>query len=189
MTTPDKSRPRENGVAELMTDLTSTFGQPLDEQTLCDWHQLIIAGDPEIKEIGHYRTDLGAMNVVSGPIGHERIHYTAPPSKQVPAEMGRLIAWFNSSRSELSALTRAGLAHLRFETIHPLEDGNGRIGRAIAQKALGQAVGSAPIAMLSEVISRAKNAYDALNAAQRGGDQRGLWRGPAGLGGCPPQSR
>ena len=83
------------------------------------------------------------MQVVSGPIGSPTVHFEAPPSKRVPAEMKRFLSWFNRTapqgKEPLPAMTRAGIAHLYFESIHPFEDGNGRIGRAIAEKAIARA--------------------------------------------------
>ncbi|MDF2813696.1 MAG: Fic family protein [Microvirga sp.] len=170
LSAPFRQRERENGVAELMTAVASSFSTDLTTETLCAWHHLVVAGRGDVDEVGRYRTHPATMQIISGPIGRERIHYTAPPSESVPAEMDRFLAWFNGSPATTPALARAGIAHLWFETIHPFEDGNGRIGRAIAQMALGQAIGSAPIAMLSEIITRSKTAYyDGLNAAQRGG--------------------
>lgn len=161
---------REIGVAELMTAMCNSFDKPLTDKELCNWHRLVVSGRRDIREVGQYRTDPALMEVVSGPVGRETVHYVAPPSADVPSEMARFVDWFNDAQNKVPAIARAGIAHLWFETIHPFEDGNGRVGRAVAQKALGQAIGSVPIAMLSEIINRTKNRYyDTLNVAQRGG--------------------
>ncbi|PIQ63118.1 MAG: hypothetical protein COV99_04395 [Bacteroidetes bacterium CG12_big_fil_rev_8_21_14_0_65_60_17] len=85
--------------------------------------------------VGQWRGNSEPMRIVSGAVGKEKVHYEAPPSARVPDEMDRFITWFNGSRSMPGAI-RAGLAHLWFECIHPFSDGNGRVGRAIAEKAL-----------------------------------------------------
>ncbi|QAY80269.1 Fic family protein (plasmid) [Sphingosinicella sp. BN140058] len=165
-----RSHPREAGIAEMMTHIGKSFEDPLTEEMLCQWHRLVVAGRSDVDEVGRYRTDPSPMQVVSGPDHDRTVHYEAPPSSAVPHEMARFLLWFNASRENVPALTRAGLAHLWYETVHAFEDGNGRIGRSISQKALGQAIGAPPISMLSEIITRNKVAYyDALNAAQKGG--------------------
>ncbi len=114
--------------------------------------------------------------MVSGAIGKEKVHFEAPPSANVPAEMKQFITWFNDTapggKNEIKkAPIRSAIAHLYFETIHPFEDGNGRIGRAIAEKALSQTIGRPAMLSLSQAIEADKNAYyDALKAAQRTND-------------------
>ena len=104
------------------------------------WHRMVVKGRHDLKDIGRYRTSHEPMQVVSGGIGVEKVHFEAPPARQVPAEITRFISWFNrsapSGSEPLPALTRAGIAHLYFESIHPFEDGNGRVGRALAEKSL-----------------------------------------------------
>jgi Fic family protein len=108
------------------------------------------------------------MRIVSGPMGKEKVHYEAPPSDQVPDEMARFIAWFNRSR-RMSGAVRAGVAHLWFECIHPFPDGNGRVGRAIAEVALSQELQAPAILSLSTAIERRRpDYYDALSRASRG---------------------
>jgi Fic family protein len=109
------------------------------------------------------------MQIVSGGIGQELVHFEAPPSKQVPAEMDGFINWFNTSQDEIKKpILRAAIAHLYFESIHPFEDGNGRIGRAIAEKALSQSIGRPVLFSLSKSIEgNKKTYYDALQRAQR----------------------
>jgi Fic family protein len=139
------------------------------------WHRMVMSGSRNLRDVGRYRAGAEPMQVVSGPIGEARVHFEAPPSARVPSEMKRFIAWFNRTapgREEpLSALTRAGIAHLYFESIHPFEDGNGRIGRAIAEKALAQSLGQPTLtALAATILARRKNYYDALEAANKGNE-------------------
>src|ERR1700730_4799073 len=131
-------KPAERGISRMMIDLYKNFATPLAHKTMFDWHAMLLAGDREIKVVGRYRTHADAMQVVSGPIHKRSVHFEAPPSARVPYEMKRFIAWFNDTapggKTPLSAITRASLAHLYFVCIHPFEDGNGRIGRALAEK-------------------------------------------------------
>src|SRR5215470_581130 len=165
-------RPAERGIAEMMVDLYRSFAEPLSEETLFRWHRMVMSGSRNLRDVGRYRTGAEAMQVVSGPIGEARVHFEAPPSARVPSEMERFISWFSRTapgREEpLSALTRAGIAHLYFESIHPFEDGNGRIGRAIAEKALAQSLGQPTLtALAATILARRKNYYDALEAANK----------------------
>ncbi len=91
------------------------------------------------------------MQIVSGPVGKSKVHFEAPPSKIVPAEMERFINWFNKDEIK-NPILRSAIAHLYFESIHPFEDGNGRIGRAISEKALSQGLGRPVLLSLSESI-------------------------------------
>jgi Fic family protein len=122
-----------------------TFAEPLTDEMLFAWHRTLVHGRGDLRDIGHYRTGNEPMEVVSGAIHDPRVHFEAPPSSDVPGEMARFAAWFSRTAfggsESLPALTRAGIAHLYFVSIHPFEDGNGRIGRAIAEKALAQSLG------------------------------------------------
>jgi Fic family protein len=165
-------RPAERGIAEMMVDLFRSFAEPLSEETLFRWHRMVMSGSRNLRDVGRYRTGAEPMQVVSGPIGEARVHFEAPPSARVPSEMERFIAWFNRTapgREEpLPALTKAGIAHLYFESIHPFEDGNGRIGRAIAEKALARNLGQPTLtALAATILARRKNYYDALEAANK----------------------
>ena len=123
--------------------------------------------------IGKWRLNKEPMQVVSGTIGREKIHFEAPPSICVPEEMKAFIQWFNTSApgkaTEISnPIIRAAIAHVYFESIHPFEDGNGRIGRAVSEKALSQSIGQPVLFSLSQSIEKNKNAYyNALKQAQR----------------------
>jgi Fic family protein len=124
-------------------------------------------GRRDLTDVGRYRTHSDAMQLVSGSIHDPKIHFEAPPSKNVPQEMQRFTLWFNASMT-MPAITRAAIAHLWFETIHPFEDGNGRIGRAIAEKALAQSLDAPTLTALAQTIHRHRNAYyEALHAASK----------------------
>ena len=153
----------EAGAAELMADVYRSHAAPLDDRTLFAWHAMLMNGRRDIADVGRYRTHEDAMQIVSGALHAPRVHFEAPPSDAVPMEMSRFIAWFNdsapSSPNPLPAITRAAISHLWFESIHPFEDGNGRIGRAIAEKALAQNLAAPTLTALAETIHRHRNAY------------------------------
>src|SRR6266700_4463387 len=137
--------PAERGIAEMMVDLYRSFATPLSDDMLFAWHRMLVNGRHDLKDVGRYRKGSDPMQVVSGAIYEPKVHFEAPPSSRVPSDMAHFIAWFDrtgpSGDEALPALTRSGIAHLYFESIHPFEDGNGRIGRAIAEKALAQGLG------------------------------------------------
>jgi len=155
--------PAEQGIAEMMVDLYRTFDEPLSHSKLFTWHKMLMSGRRDLNDIGRYRTHEDAMQVVSGAIYDPKVHFEAPPSKDMNAEMERFIDWFNASapnsKNPLPALARAGIAHLYFECIHPFEDGNGRIGRAISEMALSQSLGQPTLLALSYTIQKANKAY------------------------------
>ncbi len=169
---PRRVTPAEQGIAEMMVDLYRTFPAPLSGKMLFSWHRRMTLGRHDLTDIGRYRASREPMQVVSGKMGDPKIHFEAPPSKQVPAEMKRFIVWFNRTgprgADPLPAITRAGMAHLYFESIHPFEDGNGRIGRAIAEKAIAQSIGQ-PIlvALATTILAHQKSYYDALENANK----------------------
>jgi Fic family protein len=127
---------------------------------------MVMSGYRRIETIGSYRRHDDPMQIVSGAIGHEHVHYEAPPSARIKKEMDAFIAWFNDTapngKNPLPALTRAGIAHLYFESIHPFEDGNGRIGRALAEKSLAQNLGQPTLIALAFTIERRRKAYYAM---------------------------
>lgn len=160
------------GLGELMIDVRKTVKEPLTEKKLFAWHKMLLGENKNIA-VGCWRSHEDPMQVISGPIGKQKVHYEAPPSRQVPALMNAFIKWFNDTSPggnlEIKkAPVRAAIAHLYFETIHPFEDGNGRIGRAIAEKALSQTIGRPVMLSLSRTIEAHKNDYYAsLEKAQR----------------------
>jgi Fic family protein len=153
----------ERGISKMMLDLYQNYADPLSDQTMFEWHQMLLGGDKDIKVIGGYRTHADTMQVVSGPIHRRAVHFEAPPSARLPVEMKRFVAWFNDSapggRKTLPALTRAAVTHLYFVCIHPFEDGNGRIGRALAEKALAQNLGQPMLIALAYTIERKRKDY------------------------------
>jgi Fic family protein len=165
----------EQGISEMMVDLYRSFAEPLSDATLFSWHRMLFKDRGGLTDVGRYRTDQEAMEIVSGPVNAPRVHFEAPPSSRVPKDMARFVRWFNrtapSGSEPLPALTRAGIAHLYFESIHPFEDGNGRIGRAVAEKALAQSFGQATLlALAATILSRRKAYYAALEAANKGNE-------------------
>jgi Fic family protein len=168
-------KPAEQGIAEMMVDLYRSFAAPLSEKVLFNWHRMLVKGRGDLKDVGRYRTEAEAMQVVSGAIHAPKVHFEAPPSSRVPGEMARFVRWFNrtapSGAEPLPALTRAGIAHLYFESIHPFEDGNGRIGRAISEKALSQSLGQPTFtALAATILIRRKAYYESLEAANGGNE-------------------
>ena len=166
------SKPREQGVAELMVDVYSTYDEPLTHETLLRWHTMLLSHDRRLDANGAYRRHDDAMQIVSGRLDRPTVHFEAPPSNQVTDEMDRYVEWFNKTAPEatdpLPALTRAGLSHLYFESIHPFEDGNGRLGRALAEKSLAQNVGHPSLIALAYTIEHERKAYyDQLERHQR----------------------
>ena len=162
------------GVVEMMLDATQRYDQPLTESRLFDWHaSLFPTGRSGMQRItvGAWRLEEGGpMQVVSGPIGRETVHFEAPDFSKLPEEMGQFLAWFEKPDAT-DPVIRAALAHLWFVTIHPFDDGNGRIGRAIADMALARSEGSAQrfYSMSAAIRQRRKNYYDALEQTQKSG--------------------
>ncbi|WP_374164049.1 Fic family protein [Arcticibacter sp. MXS-1] len=164
---------RASGVAQLLVEVRKDFQEPLTLDMLKAWHRLLFAATISRVNAGAWRQDDAPMQVISGAYGREIVHYEAPPSTQVPQEMERFVSWYNSATFPLQgqvpeAVLKSAVAHLYFESIHPFEDGNGRIGRAIAEKALSQSLGRPIMLSLSKTIEANRNAYyDALKEAQR----------------------
>jgi Fic family protein len=160
------------GVGELMSDVRKSYNELLSSAKLFSWHSMLFP-DNRNMVVGAWRTHVEPMQVISGVMGKEKVHFEAPPSGQVAAEMEAFITWFNETapggKNEIKkAPVRAAIAHLYFESIHPFEDGNGRIGRAIAEKAISQTLGRPALLSLSTAIeSRKKDYYQALEKAQQ----------------------
>ncbi|WP_303316844.1 Fic family protein [Flavivirga abyssicola] len=159
------------GMASLITDVQNSYADALNKEKLFDWHKMIFPITSNIN-VGTWRTHEAPMQVVSGRIDKPTVHFEAPPSKQIPLEMDNFIKWFNETAPNGSKIIkyapiRSAISHLYFETIHPFEDGNGRIGRAIAEKALSQTVGYPLLLSLSATIeARKKDYYNALKTGQ-----------------------
>jgi Fic family protein len=161
------------GIVELMLDATGKYSAPLTSERLFGWHAALFptgrSGMTKIT-VGDWRTDKsGPMQVVSGAIGRERVHYEAPKGALLPKEMQAFIDWFNDNK-DIDPVIKAGLAHLWFVTIHPFEDGNGRIARAISDMQLARSEHSSQrFYSMSAQIRRERNAYyDILEATQKG---------------------
>jgi Fic family protein len=163
------------GVVEMVLDATTNSGSPLTQERLFAWHAALFpTGYSGLSRIttGTWRDDVqGPMQVVSGPIGRQRVHYEAPPAARLSAEMERFLDWANAPVPAEPALIRAGLGHLWFVTLHPFEDGNGRIARAVGDLLLARADGSPQrFYSLSAQIQRERKAYyDILERTQKGG--------------------
>ena len=140
----------------MMVDLYRSFDTPLTHETLSEWHNMLMNGRQD-------RTHVKPMQVVSGTMHKPTVHFEVPPSSHVGEEMEGFVQYFEQSREgeeqSLPALTRAGIAHLYFVSIHPFEDGNGRIGRAIAEKSLAQSLGHPTLIALAYTIERNRKAY------------------------------
>ncbi|MGP1346145.1 MAG: Fic family protein [Phycisphaerales bacterium] len=160
---PAKVRAAEEGIATLMVDLDRHAAEPLTHETLFAWHRMLTQGRRDLRDVGRYRTHAEPMQVISGPLHRPTVHFEAPPSARMPEEMERFIDWFNRTApgggEPMPAITRAGIAHLYFVSIHPFEDGNGRIGRAIAEKALAQGLGSPTLTALADTIMLRRPEY------------------------------
>jgi len=159
----------EQGISEVMVNLWKTFDQPLTHEMLWLWHQKLMAKRRDLDQIGNYRTHQEPMQVVSGSLHKPKIHFEGPPSKCMLSEMNQFIIWFNNSGQsgpkKHLALVRAGMAHLYFISIHPFEDGNGRIGRALSEKALASSLGYPTLISLAYTIERHRSDY--YNAIER----------------------
>ncbi|WP_115869700.1 Fic family protein [Marinoscillum furvescens] len=156
---------RARGAADLVMLSRSDWNKPLSEQMLHAWHNALLQGNKDIA-LGRWRTHSEPMQVISGALGQERVHFEAPPSREVPGEMSRLIDWYNGKPSHgvspmKYAPIKSALVHIYFESIHPYEDGNGRIGRALSQKALSEGFGYPVMVGLSPAIEAKKKEYDA----------------------------
>ena len=162
----------EQGIAEMTVAVYRTWKEPLTADMLFAWHTMLTKDRHDLAGTGCYRTGDKPMQVVSGAIGSGRVHFEAPPSAAVPSGMDVFLRWFNATapagETPLPALTRAGIAHLWFVAIHPFEDGNGRLGRAIAEKALAQTQGMPSLIALAQAIGAKRKAYYAeLEAVNR----------------------
>lgn len=160
------------GIVEMMLDATQSFREALTTERLFAWHAALFpTGRSAMRKIavGVWRgADAGAMQVVSGAVGQEKIHFEAPPADRLGTEMSAFLNWFETEK-KTDAVVKAGVAHFWFVTIHPFEDGNGRIGRAIADMALARADGTAErfYSMSSQIEAERKEYYLQLERAQR----------------------
>jgi Fic family protein len=161
------------GVVEMMLDATQRYADPLSEERLFAWHaSLFPTGRSGMTKItvGAWRTDkTGPMQVISGPVGKERVHYEAPKASRLKSEMKKFLIWFNKDDG-IDPVLKAGVAHLWFVTIHPFEDGNGRMARAIADMMLARSERTAQrfYSMSAQIRLERKIYYDILESTQKG---------------------
>lgn len=162
------------GIVEMMLDATQRYAEPLTKGRLIGWHAALFptgfSGSRKIT-VGGWRTpEAGAMQVVSGYVGREKVHFEAPSAERLESEMAAFLEWFNASL-DLDPVLKAGIAHLWFVTIHPFEDGNGRIARAIADCALARADNSPQrfYSMSGRIEQERKEYYAILESTQKGG--------------------
>jgi len=159
------------GLLDVMENAADAWERPLTSERLCAWQAALFPGTSTIRDIvvGEYRSNDDPMQIVSGPHGREIVHYQAVAGAAVRAEMRAFLDWFNDT-TEVDGLLRAGLAHVWFESIHPFDDGNGRVGRAVVDLALAQDTrrSSRLLGISAAMRQRQEAYYDALNFAQRG---------------------
>lgn len=168
-----------DGLVSVLVDATRQFDEPLTDERLCGWQAALFptgySGMHRI-EVGRWR-DAKGMRVVSGPVGRETIHFEAPPADRVAEEMGRFLAWWQDSRGSMEGLLRAACAHFRFVTIHPFEDGNGRIARALTDMALSQD-DHQPMryySLSSQIMTEREAYYEILERCQKGDGELTEW--------------
>ena len=162
-----------DGVVDVVLDATRNFDQALTQDRLFGWHAALFptgySGRVRIS-VGAWRTDAnGPMQVVSGAVGREKVHFTAPPANELPAQTAAFLQWFNAAPKG-DALVKAGLAHLWLVTLHPFDDGNGRISRAVGDMALARAVAATDrfYSFSAQIQRERKHYYDQLEATQKG---------------------
>ncbi|MEO7108384.1 MAG: Fic family protein [Rhodoferax sp.] len=162
-----------DGVVDMVLDATQHYDKPLTPERLFGWHAALFptgySGRVRI-QVGAWRNDAaGPMEMVSGPVGRETVHFEAPPATALPAETAAFLQWFNAAPAG-DALIHAGLAHLWLVTLHPFDDGNGRISRAVGDMALTRAEGAAQrfYSLSAQTQRERKQYYDQLEATQRG---------------------
>jgi len=159
------------GIGKLMVSVRDCYSEKLSESMIKQWHSILMEYSKHIIP-GEYRIGKDSMQIVSGSFGKEIIHFEAPPSDQVPDEMRNFIKWYNDFEIKANdikkALIKTSISHLYFESIHPFEDGNGRIGRAIAEKCLSESLNRPVLMSISSTIEQNKNRYyQSLKQAQQ----------------------
>jgi len=179
---PDTVDKKSAGAASLLVEMRRNWDSPLTHELLGRWQSMAV---PELIYTtitrGEYRNSPEPMQIISGPYGKEHVHYEAPPASQVYEEMELFLNWYNktnplNNKDSILPIVRAATAHLWFESIHPFDDGNGRVGRAIADHALSQYLGYPTTACLSTAIEGdKKNYYLQLETASNGDLQIDEW--------------
>jgi Fic family protein len=160
---------RAENIAFLMLEVRNNFQEKLTEKMLKNWHAMLFNNAKYINA-GIYRKGEEPMQIVSGVLGKEKVHYEAPPSAKVPQEMKNFVIWYNKFKTNGNIpkiIIKTAITHLYFESIHPFEDGNGRIGRALIEKCLSESLGKQIIMSISQTIEKNRNQYYAeLKKAQ-----------------------
>jgi Fic family protein len=160
--------PRAEGVAALVLDVRENAGESLTAEMLCRWQSMVIQPRPYLDKplvIGAFRHSSQPMQIVSGPTGYEKVHYEAPAGAEVPGEINAFLKWYNKTTPSVNSdpgipgLVRAAVAHAWLELVHPFDDGNGRVGRAVTDHALYQDMRSVPLFSLSATIEKNRNIY------------------------------
>jgi len=152
---------RAENVALLMLEVKNNFNAKLTEKLIKEWHGMLFSNSKYINA-GMYRTNEEQMQIVSGAFGKEKVHYEAPSSAQVPQEMKKFVKWYNAFKTNgnfQKIIVKTAITHLYFESIHPFEDGNGRIGRTLIEKCLSESLGRQIIMSISQTIEKNKNQY------------------------------
>jgi Fic family protein len=157
-TEPKRSSPKETGMAQLLTSVYESFDEPLTHEVLWKWHAMLFPEGSSINDMGKYRTHSEPMQIVSNRMDNVHVFFEAPPSTCVHEEMTRFIDWFNCESKE-SILAKAAIAHVYFESIHPFEDGNGRIGRVLSEKILSQGIKRPILIAISKTLEKRKKEY------------------------------
>ncbi len=148
---------KEAAMADLLCDVYESFHAPLTHDILYRWHERLFRDEAHI-EVGTYRTHIEPMQIVSHRYGAPRVFFEAPPSDRVFREMEAFVTWFNNT-TVLPILERAAIAHVYFESIHPFEDGNGRIGRLLVEKILSQGIGRPVLIAVSKILEKRRKEY------------------------------
>lgn len=175
------SAPRHvDGLVEVLLDATLNYSLPMTEERLKSWQAALFptgySGLQRIR-VGEWRTLGEPMRVVSGPVGRERVHYEAPPGERTQAEIQRFLAWWEDPPVEMDGLVRAGVAHFWFVTVHPFEDGNGRLARALTDMSLAQdeKLSARFYSLSSQIMAEREDYYLVLEQAQKGDGDITAW--------------
>jgi len=160
---------RAENVALLMLEVRNNFKEKLSEKLIKKWHSMLFSNSKYINA-GVYRTGAEPMQIVSGALGKEKVHFEAPPAKNIPQEMKNFVKWYHSFKTNgnmQKIIVKTAITHLYFESIHPFEDGNGRIGRVLIEKCLSESIERQIIMSISQAIDKDKNKYyDELKRVQ-----------------------
>lgn len=167
-----------NGLVSVLLDAVHTYAQPLNKECLCRWHTLLFPGEKSGYAkivVGEYRKT--QMQVISGRYGNPKVHFEAPQPENVPVHMERFFAWWEKTQNTMDGIIRAGLAYLYFVTIHPFEDGNGRLARVISDRALAQDEGLTRrfYSVSAQIMKERKAYYTLLERTQKGNGDYTEW--------------